>query len=467
MPESVYRFDFGTETASGSTAIQDTLYTQETGYGFKDTSGVTVGENEVSVATGTTFAVDLPNANYKVTLRLGNDAHNSNVAVKSEFVQKLAVTNVTAGAPLEYSYDVALVDGQLDFLFTGTAIDIQDILIEKYPEKVAGAATTIYMAGDSTMQSYSEMQAPQEGWGQQFGRYFSNGAVIVNDAIGGRSSKSFMVDGRLDTILQRIKPGDFFFISFGHNDASAGIPDRYASPEDYKIYLARYVNGAKQRGATPVLLTPVGRRDFNTVTQEFNVSFPAYVQAAKEVAEEQDVPLIDLSKLSIAYYDKIGNTATEKVFLYANPGEYPKYPNGINDNTHFSSYGARKIAGLVAGAVKNMELSISALVIDPDISEPEPEPETQLYEEDFEGDAAGYQYAMVNATGIAGTMAGTVVEQSGNKVLSVAGSGSGNRAKVFRLFDAVNGDQVNVNFDWQSGNVSAYPFRRSPHNTGF
>lgn len=81
----------------------------------------------------------------------------------------------------------------------------------------------------------------------------------------------------------------------------------------------------------------------------------------------------------------------------------------------------------------------------------------RLYEEDFEGDAANYQYAMVNATGIAGTMAGTVVEQSGNKVLSVTGSGSGNRAKVFRLFDAVNGDQVNVNFDWQSGNVSAYP----------
>nr|WP_254438645.1 rhamnogalacturonan acetylesterase [Paenibacillus sp. DCT19] len=301
------------------------------------------------------------------------------------------------------------------------------------------------------------MQAPQEGWGQQFGRYFSNGAVIVNDAIGGRSSKSFMVDGRLDTILQRIKPGDFFFISFGHNDASAGIPDRYASPEDYKIYLSRYVNGAKQRGATPVLLTPVGRRDFNTLTQEFNVSFPAYVQAAKEVAQELNVPLIDLSKLSITYYNKIGNTATEKVFLYANPGEYPKYPNGINDNTHFSSYGAQRIAGLVAGAVKDMGLSISSLVIDPDITEPEPEPEIQLYEEDFEGAAADYQYAMVNATGIAGTMAGTVVEQSGNKVLSVTGSGSGHRAKVFRLFDAVNGDKVDVNFDWQSGNVSAYP----------
>lgn len=455
--EPVYHFDFGTETSEGKTAVQNTLYEQKTGFGFMDTSNITVGANEVSVAAGTTFAVDLANANYKVTLRLGGDAQDSKIGVKSEFVQKLAVTNIKAGQPLEYSYDVALVDGQLDFLFTGTAIVVQDIIIEKYPDKAPGAATTIYMAGDSTMQSYSEMQAPQEGWGQQFGQYFSNGAVIVNNAIGGRSSKSFMVDGRLDTILQRIKPGDFFFISFGHNDASIGIPDRYASPEDYKTYLARYVNGARQRGATPVLLTPVGRRDFNTVTQEFNVSFPAYVEACIEVAKELDVPLIDLSKLSIAYYDQIGNPATEKVFLYAKPGEYPKYPNGVNDNTHFSSFGAQKIAGLVAKAVKDMGLSISSLIIDPDISEPEPEPEIQRYEENFEGDSADYKYSMVNAAGIAGTLAGTIVEQDGNKVLSISGGGSGHRAKAFRLFDAVNGDIVNVNFDWHSGNVINYP----------
>lgn len=457
LPEQVYHFDFGTDLTAGTTSVQDTLYAQATGYGFENTSGITVGADNVSLPENSKFAVDLPNANYKVTLKLGDDSRSSSVGVKSEFVQKLAVTSVNAGETQEYSYDVALVDGQLEFIFSGTAIDVQEIIIAKYPEKVQGPATTIYMAGDSTMQSYSSIQAPQEGWGQQFSRFFANGAVVQNDAIGGRSSKSFMVDGRLDTILQRIKPGDFFFISFGHNDASAGIPDRYASPEDYKIYLARYVNGAKQRGATPVLLTPVGRRDFNTITQAFNVSFPEYVQAAKEVAEELNVPLIDLSQLSIAYYDQIGLAASEKVFLYANPGEYPKYPNGVNDNTHFSSFGAQVIAGLVAGAVKDMELSISPLVIDPDILEPEPEPEIQVYEEDFEGDPAASEYAMVNATGIGGQMAGTVVEQNGNKVLSVTGSGSGHRAKVFRLFDAVNGDVVNVNFDWHSGNVNAFP----------
>lgn len=456
-PEQVYHFDFGTDTAAGTTAVQDTVYSEVTGYGFESASGITLGANHVSLQENTKFTVNLPNANYKVTLKLGNDARDSSVGVKSEFVQKLAVTGVKAGDPQVYSYDIALVDGQLEFIFSGTAIDVQEIIIAKYPEKTPGTGTTIYMAGDSTMQAYSAVQAPQEGWGQQFGRYFTNGVVIQNDAIGGRSSKSFMVDGRLDSILQRIKPGDYFFISFGHNDASAGIPDRYASPEDYKIYLTRYVNGARQRGATPVLLTPVGRRDFNTITQEFNVSFPEYVKAAKEVAVELGVKLIDLSQLSVAKYDQIGLAASEKIFLYANPGEYPKYPNGVSDNTHFSSYGAQVIAGLVAGAVKDLDLSISPFVTNPDVSEPEPEPEIQVYEENFEGDPAAAQYSMVNATGIGGQMTGTVVDQSGNKVLSVAGSGSGHRAKVFRLFDAVNGDIVDVNFNWHSGNVGASP----------
>ncbi|OWA37531.1 hypothetical protein B9G55_05620 [Saccharibacillus sp. O16] len=455
--ESVYHFDFGMASAAGSTSVQDTLYNKQTGYGFTDTSGVNVQPHGVSVPSGTTFAVDLPSANYQVMLKLGSDSRASNVGVKSEFVQKLAVRQVEAGQPLTYTYDVALVDGQLDFLFSGTAVDIQEIVIQKHPEKQAGVSAALYMAGDSTMQSYSESQAPQQGWGQAFERYFAPGATVLNEAIGGRSSKSFLVEGRLDAILQRIKPGDYLFVSFGHNDASVGIPDRYASPADYKMYLARYIDGAKQRGATPVLLTPVGRRDFNLVTQSFNVSFPEYVQAAKEVAAEQHVPLIDLSQLSVAYYDSIGNAAAEKIFLYANPGEYPKYPNGIGDNTHFSSYGAAKIAGLVANAVKGMELSISPLVIDPDLEEPEPEPEAQRYEENFEGDPAAFQYALINATGIGGTMVGTVVEQNGSKVLSFTGSGSGNRAKTFRLFDAVNGDKVTMSWDWNSGSVAAYP----------
>jgi large repetitive protein len=455
--EPIYHFDFGSAADAGKTSIQNTSYTEQSGYGFGDPTGITVSGGSISIPANSKFMVDLPNANYKVTVKLGDDAGASNAGIITEYVQKVANTNAAAGESLVYSYDIALVDGQLEFIFTGTANNVQEIVIEKYPARAPGASPTIYLAGDSTMQSYSWKQAPQEGWGQQFSRYFTKDVVVNNVAIGGRSSKSFIVDGRLDTVLNQIRPGDYFFVSFGHNDASAGIPDRYASPADYKMYLARYINGARQRGATPVLLTPVGRRDFNTITQEFNVSFGDYVNASKEVAEELNVALIDLSQLSVAYYNKIGLAATEDLFLYTNPGEYPYFPSGVNDNTHFKTYGAKVIAGLVAGAVKELSLGISPFVIDPDEELPEPEPEPQYYEEDFEGDPAAVEYAMVNASGIAGTMSGTVVEQDGNKVLSVVGSGAGNRSKVFRLFEAVNGDIVHVNFDWHTGNVGASP----------
>lgn len=456
-PEEIYRFKFGSEAAGQAIQMQNTPYTVSSGYGFEQTSGVAVSASYVELPQNTKFIVDLPNADYRITLKLGAEDRNASAGVQTEYVQKLAARDIPQGSPLAYSYDIALVDGQLEFVFTGSAIFVQEIVIDRYPARTAGAAATIYMAGDSTMQSYSEREAPQEGWGQQFGRYFANGIVVENHAIGGRSSKSFIVDGRLDTILRLIKPGDYFFISFGHNDASAGIPERYASPADYKTYLARYVDGARQRGATPVLLTPVGRRDFNLITQEFNVSFPDYVRAAKEVAEELQVPLIDLSALSISHYNHVGMAASEQLFLYAYPGQYPKYPNGVNDNTHFSAYGAGVIAGLVAKDVQERDWAIADYVVQPDDEEPEPEPESQIYREDFEGLSGDIQYAWVNATGIGGQMSGAVAAQSGNNVMSVTGSGAGHRARVFRLFDAVNGDIVNVNFDWNSGNVGAFP----------
>src|SRR5690606_7948702 len=351
------------------------------------------------------------------------------------------------------TFDVAVVDNQLEFTFTGTANSIKEMVIEKYPAKAAGSAVTIYMAGDSTMQSYSDMFAPQQGWGEQFGRYFSSEVVVKNHAIGGRGSKSFLFDGRLDNILHEIKPGDYFFISFGHNDASAGIPDRYASPEDYKMYLKRYIDGAKQRGATPIVLTPVGRRDFNNVTQQFNVSFPEYVNAAREVAEQNDVQLIDLSSLSIAFYDEVGLAATEKIFLHTNPGEYPRYPDGVSDNTHFSQLGAQAIAKIVAEAVEELELTISPYVIDPEFVMPEPEPEAQVFEEDFEPDGSVDAYSIVNATGYGWQLAPFIEEYDGSTVLRFTGGGSGPRARVFRLFDPIGGNLIKMNFDWHPGTI--------------
>ncbi|HIW31950.1 MAG TPA: hypothetical protein IAA29_04100, partial [Candidatus Paenibacillus intestinavium] len=455
--EKVKHFSFGSQQVADAIPIGNTLYNETAGYGFDQTTGLSVGAEQITVPVNSAFQVNMPNANYKVTVKVGHATQNSHTGIKSEYVQKIANTAVATGESFTRAYDVAVVDNQLEFIFTGTSNNIQEILIEKYPAKTTGPATTIYMAGDSTMQSYSEMFAPQQGWGEKFNRYFSSEVVVKNHAIGGRSSKSFLVDGRLDNILQEIKPGDFFFISFGHNDASAGIPDRYASPNDYKMYLKRYIDGAKQRGATPILLTPVGRRDFNLKTQQFNVSFTDYVNAAIEVAEQNDVQLIDLSRISVAFYNQVGLASTERLFLFTDPGEYPRYPNGVSDSTHFSMLGAQAIAKLVAETVEVMELPISQYVIDPEFVLPEPEPEAQVYEEDFEPDGSVDGYSIVNATGFGGTLGNTLEEVDGSTVLQFKGGGSGPRARVFRVLEPIAGNLIHMNFDWHPGTIALTP----------
>ncbi|WP_129839214.1 GDSL-type esterase/lipase family protein [Streptomyces sp. RFCAC02] len=229
----------------------------------------------------------------------------------------------------------------------------------------ADAGPTVYIASDSTAQTYTDAYAPQTGWGQVIDRFFSDDVTVANHAIGGRSSRSFVEQGRLQTILDRIQPGDYLFVQFGHNDASSTIPDRYTPPDDFKEYLRDdYIAGARARGATPVIITPVSRRDYAAATGLFNVSFPAYVQAATEVAREEGVPLIDLSASSRAYLDSIGPEAAKDVFLHTDPGEYPNRPDGTADNTHFQTYGALQMARLIAREAASEGLPLSAHVLD-------------------------------------------------------------------------------------------------------
>lgn len=234
--------------------------------------------------------------------------------------------------------------------------------IERMPEKYV----RVFLAGDSTVQTYKEKWEPKAGWGQMIPRFFSPEVMVENHARGGRSSKSFINEGRLTRILRVMKPNDYLLIQFGHNDAKKNRPELYTSVEEFKGYLKRYVDGARRCGATPILITPVGRRVFNEATGKFKVSFPEYVQGVKEVAEELDVPLVDLSALSVVYYDKVGPKGTKLIFLHAEPRVYPAFPKGVQDNTHFQEYGAIQMANLVARAIQNLDLPLSNYVISVD-----------------------------------------------------------------------------------------------------
>ncbi|MEI8407273.1 MULTISPECIES: rhamnogalacturonan lyase family protein [unclassified Kribbella] len=373
--ETVHRFDFGTPdspVAEGYTGVGALQYDATRGYGFADPTKVTTTDRGGSdpirqdfVTVGSTsYLVDLPNGDYTVSLTAGDAAEASEIAITAEKMAKVQLTAKPAGEYLTMTFPISLVDGQLNLDFSGTAAKLNSLVISRQPARTAGAKPTVFIAGDSTVQTYDPGFAPQAGWGQMINRFFDTDVLFVNKAIGGRSSKNFISQGRLDEILGAIRPNDYLFVQFGHNDATQGVDDRYASPADYKEYLRTYVHGARQRGAIPVLVTPVSRRSFDPVTLKFNVSFPEYVDKMKELATEENVALVDLSASSRAYLDQIGPEAAKAVFLHVDPGIYPGRPAGTVDDTHFQEYGAIQMARLVATDVAALDIPIADQVVE-------------------------------------------------------------------------------------------------------
>jgi lysophospholipase L1-like esterase len=227
----------------------------------------------------------------------------------------------------------------------------------------ASAAPVVYLAGDSTVMTYKSGYNlyPQQGWGGRLPDMFTTGVTFSNRAIGGRSSKSFVDEGRLASILSVIQPGDYLFIQFGHNDGSSNTALHTDPFTSYKTYLAMYIDLARQYGAIPVLVTPMGRRNYDSSGQFIN-DFVDRCTAIKELATEKSVPLIDLNSKSIAFYNGVGAPATGDIFLWLNAGDYPNFPNGVSDNTHFQEYGAGQLARLVAEGIEESQLDLRAFI---------------------------------------------------------------------------------------------------------
>ncbi|WP_308193846.1 fibronectin type III domain-containing protein [Microbacterium sp. SS28] len=370
----VVTFDFGSgDLAAGAVPVfADTAFDAEWGYGFstapaggdvdRDTSDAL--RTDYVQAQGGTFEVQLGAGDYAVQLIAGDATAASDISITAEGIAKVQPTTQAAGAYLEMAFPIALVDGRLTLQVAGTSAALNALTITRLPARLAGAIPTAYLTGDSTVQTYdTAAYAPQAGWGQMIDRFFADDVAFVNHAIGGRSSKNFITQGRLDDVLRGIRPGDYLFVQFGHNDATQGVDDRYASPADYKEYLRVYVEGARQRGATPILVTPVSRRSFDAATGRFNVSFPGYVAKMTELAVEEDVLLVDLSASSRAYLDEIGPEAAKAVFLHVDPGIFPQRPAGTVDDTHFQEYGAIQMARLIAQDVADLADPLATKVV--------------------------------------------------------------------------------------------------------
>jgi len=234
------------------------------------------------------------------------------------------------------------------------------------------ALATIHIAGDSTAANYAAERYPQTGWGMMLPCALE-GENVRNHAVGGRSTRTFITEGRLDRMAAELQPGDTVLIQFGHNDASADRPERFVSPEQYKTNLQRMIDMARGAKAQPVLLTPVTRRSFRD--GKAKADFAVYSMAARELAEEAGVPLIDLEAASGQWLESVGQEESRPYFLHYTPeDQMPAFPQGIADDTHFSELGARAIADIVARELKALNLPVSAKVLEqrPDLTREAP-----------------------------------------------------------------------------------------------
>ena len=217
---------------------------------------------------------------------------------------------------------------------------------------------TVFLAGDSTMAEKLSNKRPETGWGESIQGYFDESKVRVeNHAQNGRSSRSFIAENRWQAIVDKLKPGDYVFIQFGHNDEKVGT-DRYASPEDYRKNLVRFIADVRQKKGIPVLLTPVMRRRFDEqgIFQDTHGEYPNVVRA---VAAEYKVALIDMHRKSEGTIKQYGVEESRKLFLQLKPDENANYPKGIEDNTHFSPLGAKIMASLAVEGIREQKLGLA------------------------------------------------------------------------------------------------------------
>ena len=225
--------------------------------------------------------------------------------------------------------------------------------------------TTVWLIGDSTLSIKETKAYPETGWGMPFS-YFFDSTVVVNDlAKNGRSTRTFLEEGLWKPAAENMQEGDYVFIQFGHND-EVETKKSYTTPDQFTALLTRYVTEARAKKATPVLITPVARRKFDS-TGHIQGTHDQYSNLVREVARKNSVPLIDLDVKSQALLQQLGPETSKLLFNHLLPGEHPNYPEGKADDTHFSELGARKMAEIVLAEIKALHLPLADHIYQPPV----------------------------------------------------------------------------------------------------
>lgn len=222
---------------------------------------------------------------------------------------------------------------------------------------------TLFLIGDSTMANKENPDKnPEHGWGQVLAQFFTTGIEIQNHAMNGRSSKSFRTEGRWDKVMKQLKKGDFVVIEFGHNDQKLKDSTKFTNPyTQYRANLERYVNEARSKGAIPILMTSITRRNFNEngVLIDTHKEYPL---VTRMVADDMKVPFVDLQLLTEQLEVSYGPEKSKKLHLYYKEGEDPYYPKGKEDDTHLSTLGAESVAKLAVKSLKTLKTGLEKYI---------------------------------------------------------------------------------------------------------
>ena len=317
------------------------------------------------------FAAEVPEGSYRVTLTFGGGPKATSTTVKAE-ARRLMLEEVRTApghtdtrsfivnvrtpalaAPPENAPGGTSVrlkgreigsptwDDKLSLEFLGPVSGVREVDIQ--PVDVP----TVYLVGDSTV---TDQQAePAASWGQMLPRFFRADVAIANHAESGETLKSFITELRLAKALSRMKAGDWMIIQFGHNDEKKQWPQTYADPHStYPAYLRAFIAEARLRGATPILVTPTERRNFDA-SGHVVPSHGDYPDAVRAVAREEKVGLIDLTRMTTTFYEALGPQRSPLAFN-----------DGGKDKTHHDNYGAYEIARMVASSLVSADPRLAA-----------------------------------------------------------------------------------------------------------
>jgi len=326
------------------------------------------------------FAVQLPEGSYRVGVDLLPAEDPQPVTIKSESRRLMVENHVPpSGKADHFTFNVNIRTPKLK---AGGSVQLNDreigvwhwddrleLEIHARPGTVgtisiepARDVVTVYLAGDSTVTDQPE--EPWIGWGQMLPRFFGPEVVVANHAESGLALSSFFAHHRIDKILENIRPGDYLFIQFGHNDQKER-GEGIGPWESYRDYLLAVIKIARKIGAKPVLITSMQRRRFDDECRQF-ATLGDYPLVMRRVAAESGVPLIDLNQMSATLYAALGPEGTIKAFVHYPAGSFPGQDKPIKDDTHFNPYGGYELARCVVEGIR-LEVPALARYLDPDV----------------------------------------------------------------------------------------------------